>query len=112
MADSIFGTITAPVEGNKYFESSSGSGLFLLLSNIFKFAGVIAGIFFIIQIILAGFAYISASGDPKKTQEAWNKIWQSALGLFIVASAFVIAGFIGRLTGLNILNPTIYEPTD
>jgi len=114
MADSIFGTITAPITGNKYFSSSGpkGSGIFLLISNVLKLAGVIAGIFFVIQMILAGFSYISANGDPKKVAEAWSKIWQSALGLIIVAGAFIIAGVIGRLTGINILNPTISGPND
>jgi len=103
---SIFGTISNPTS----IASDKGSGLFLLLSNIFKLAGVVAGIFFIVQIILAGYGFLSASGDPKKTEVAFNRIWQSALGLAIVASAFVIATIVGNLTGINILNPTINGP--
>ena len=57
----IFGTITDPTNS----KSKDGSGLFDLLSNIFKLAGVVAGIFFIVQLILAGYAYLSANGDPK-----------------------------------------------
>jgi len=110
MAYSIFGTISPPVSNNSYFSNSNGSGLFLLLSNIFKFAGVIAGIFFVVQIILAGFAYLSASGDPKKTTDAWNKIWQSIIGLVIVSSAFILAAVIGRFVGIDILNFSIYGP--
>jgi len=30
--------------------------------------------------------------------------------MVIIASAFIIAGVIGRITGINILNPTIYGP--
>ncbi|MFA5749798.1 MAG: hypothetical protein WC895_01060 [Candidatus Shapirobacteria bacterium] len=106
----IFGEIKPPIENNAYFTGTKGSGIFLLLSNLFKLAGVIAGIFFIVQVILAGFNYLSANGDPKKTEVAFAKIWQSMIGLAIVASAFVIASVIGRLTGINILNPTIYGP--
>ena len=103
---SIIGNIDNPTP----YSSTNGSGLFALLSNILKLVGAIAGIFFIIQIILAGFGYISANGDPKKTEAAWNKIWQSLIGLIIITSAFVIAGFVSRITGINLLQPTIYGP--
>lgn len=106
----IFGTISPPVENNNYFNENSG-GLLFLIGNILKFAGVIAGIFFIIKIIIAGFTYISGAGDPKKTAEAWSQIWQSIIGLVIVSGAFVITAVIGRLVGLpNILNIQITGP--
>lgn len=102
----IFGTIENPTN----YTSNNGSGLFTLLSNILKLAGVIAGLFFIVQIIMAGYLYISANGDPKKTEAAWAQIYQSAIGLAIVASAFVLASVIGKVFGIDILNPVIYGP--
>jgi len=111
MADtSIFGTIKAPVN-NAYFQASKGDGLFMLLSNIFKLAGVVAGIFFVVQMILAGYAYLSSSGDQKKTEAAFATIWQSLIGLLIVSAAFIIASFIGKILGIDILNPTISGPS-
>jgi hypothetical protein len=108
---SIFGKIEAPVENNTYFEAGTkGEGLFLLLANIIKFTGVIAGIFFVVQIIFAGYAFLSASGDPKKAESAFNKIWQSLIGLVIVAASFVIAAFVGKILGIDILNPEIVGP--
>lgn len=101
----IFGTINNPTGR----PSVRGSGLFDLLSSIFKLAGVVAGIFFIVQLILAGYGYISSNGDPKKTEAAWAKITQSLIGLVIVASAFVIASIVGAFLNINILEPTI-EP--
>lgn len=104
----IFGTITNPT---KYgLTGEKGQGLFDFLSNIFKFAAVAGGIYMIVQIILAGFDYINASGDAKKTEAAWAKIWQSILGLVIISSAFIIAGIVGRFTGLDPLNPVIKGP--
>ncbi len=91
--------------------SVKGQGLFTFLSNIFKLIGVAGGIYMIIQIIMAGFDYINASGDPKKTEAAWAKIWQSILGLVIISSAFIIAGVVGRFTGIDILNPKITGPS-
>jgi hypothetical protein len=102
----ILGNILNPTK----YASTQGEGLFVFLSNLFKLAGVIAGIIFIVQLITAGYDYIASSGDPKKFQTAGNKILQSLLGLVIIAGAFLLAGLVSRLTGINILNPTIYGP--
>lgn len=108
---SILGNIEPPIADNPYFSETDGNGIFMLLSNVFKLAGAAAGIFFVIQIILAGYGYLSASGDPKKAEAAFAKIWQSLIGLLIVSAAFVLTSFIGKLLGLNdILNPTIVGP--
>lgn len=108
---SILGSIKAPVDNTYFNAGTKGEGLFLLLANIIKFAGAIAGIFFVIQIILAGYTFISASGDPKKAESAFATIWQSLIGLLIVAGAFVIAAFVGNILGINILNPSISGPS-
>jgi len=99
--DSIFGKIQNPT---KFAEGPQG--FFDFLSIIFKVAGVVAGLFFVIKIIMAGFSYMSASGDEKKTAIAFATIWQSIIGLVIVAGAFVLAGVIGNILGINLLNPT------
>ncbi|OGL52308.1 hypothetical protein A3K55_01530 [Candidatus Shapirobacteria bacterium RBG_13_44_7] len=105
----IFGNIAPPLN-NSYFNASAGQGLFLFLSNLFKVLAVIAGIYMIFQFISAGYMYVSANGDSKKTEQAWNQIWQSVLGIVIVASAFVITSLVERFTGLNIRNPVIPTP--
>jgi len=92
------------------YSGTQGQGLFLFLGNVLKLVGTIAGIFMIIQIIMAGFDYISASGDVKKTEKAWAKIWQSLLGMIIIAAAFTLAAVIERITGISILTPVIYGP--
>jgi len=102
----ILGNITNPTA----YASSNGEGLFNFISNIFKLAGVIAGIVLIFRIITAGYAYLSAMGDAKKVQAAGDTITQSVLGLVVVAAAFIIASLVARFTGINILNPTIYGP--
>lgn len=110
----IFGEIKAP-EAIQKFETiggGEGNGIFVFLSAIFKLAGTIAGLYFVIQIIIAGYGYLSANGDEKKVAAAWATIWQSAIGLVIVASAFILANVIGTWLGIDILNPTIYGPTN
>lgn len=105
----IFGSITNPYSGQ--YNTAQGEGLFVFISNIFKLAGVVAGIILIVRLIGAGYIYLSASGDPKKFQQATDTINQSILGLVIVAGAFILAGLVGRLTGIDILNPIITGPS-
>lgn len=113
MADNIIGEIKAPdtlepLISQAGENSEPGDAIFVLLSRIFTLVVTIAGIYFVIQILLAGFAYISANGDPKKTEAAWAKIYQSIIGLAIVSSTFIIAEVIGKIVGFeNILNPGV-----
>jgi hypothetical protein len=106
-SSNLFGNISNPLSA---YNQPNGAGLFVFISNIFKLIGTLAGIYMVFQIIMAGYQYISAAGDAKKTEAAWNQIWQSIVGLVIIASAFVIAGLVERFTGIKILNPTINGP--
>lgn len=87
-----WGTVSAP------------AGLGSDIGNLQSIIGVVlktlimgAGIYAVINILLAGYAFISASGDPKRISDASSKIWHSVLGFVIAAGAFVIAGIIGQI---------------
>lgn len=107
MASSIFGKIANPTSF-----ADGPAGLFSFISAIFKVAGAVAGIFFIVKIIMAGFGYLNASGDEKKTAQAIATIWQSIIGFIIVAAAFVIASAVGNLVGIDPTNPILYKPNE
>lgn len=88
-------------------------GLVPFLNTIIKLLIVIAGLYAFLNIVLAGYGFLSAADDPKKMTAAWNKIWQSALGLVIVAASFVLAAIFGYLIFGDpgaILSPAIYGP--
>lgn len=91
-----FGTVQPP-PGVSRFAGGQAAGVTVLVNILLRTLIVIAGIYAIIQLILAGYGYISAGGDPKRIQDASSKIWQSILGLVIAAGAFVIAAVIGRI---------------
>ncbi len=92
----IFGPIKQPEALNKFGSVEQGA-LGKLIDLIIKTLIVGAGIYALINIVLAGYAFISAGDDPKKVAGAWAKIWQTLLGLAIAAGSFVLAAIFGKL---------------
>ncbi|MBP8591025.1 hypothetical protein KBI33_00965 [Candidatus Shapirobacteria bacterium] len=106
----IVGEITPPI--TSYPDIEQG-GLGSFLNNILKLVTTVAGLFALFNFIMAGYGYMSANGDEKKIQQAWAKIWQSLLGLVIVAASFLIAALAGWILFKDptfIINPKIYGP--
>lgn len=62
---------------------------------------LVAVIFFILNIIFAGYSFISSQGDEKKMVEARSKITNSVLGLLIVVIALGVGSLVAKLLGLN-----------
>jgi len=60
--DEIFGTISPPAGVEKY-DAASGEqiGLILFLSNIIKIGTIVAGVWVMVNFILAGWTYITAT---------------------------------------------------
>ena len=102
--DALGGPLTAPTG------TSVESGLPGLISNLINLATIIAGIFVLINIIVAGFGFMTAGGDPKKITDAWGKIWKSLMGLIIIVAALAIISVIEKLFGISILEINITGP--
>lgn len=77
----------------------------LFISNLLGFVTGLAGIMFLIYLIFAGLSWITAGGEKGKVEAARNQMTQAALGLVVVIAAYSIAGVVGRVLGLDILNP-------
>lgn len=109
---SRFGTV-APPPGVDRFNGGDLSGISIFISVILRTLIMGAGIYALINFVLAGYSFLSAGGDPKKIQDSWGKIWYSILGLMIAAGAFVIAAVVGllifgdasALIGLRVFGP-------
>ncbi len=72
-----------------------------LISAILGFFTIIGVIFFVIQVILAGFTLISSKGDPKQFQAAQSKLIHNLIGLLIVVVAFGVTAFLTNLLGIT-----------
>lgn len=93
---SVFGDLKQPsVLTNFGYVDTGGIGVFIQFAlNLMIVAGAIYALF---NFALAGYGFLSAGNDPKKLQASWGKIWQTIIGLVLVAGTFVLSGIIGEL---------------
>ena len=106
----VVGTITNPLGG---YQGVERGGLILFFSNILRLVFVVAGIFAFINLIIAGFQFINAGGDSKAIGAAWDRIWQTLLGLVLLVGSFALAALFGYLIFGDagfMLNPKVYGP--
>lgn len=110
--DNPFGVLSPDTAG---YQTDTGGGLIVLFTSLIRFAVVVAGLYTLLNLVLAGYGYLSAQGDAKKVQNAHDRIWRSFLGLLIVAGSILIGGLMGFVIfgpdGWDLLiNPVIYGP--
>ncbi|RJR28638.1 hypothetical protein C4564_04740 [Candidatus Microgenomates bacterium] len=79
------------------FKPIEGGAIGQLLTMFVNLLIVGAGIYAVINFILAGYAFMSAGDDPKQIQGAWAKIYQTIIGLAVVAGSMVLAAIFGYL---------------
>lgn len=82
-----------------------GAPIASFISNFLGFITGLAGLMFLIYLIFAGLSWVSSGGDKGKVEAARNQMTQAALGLVVVIAAYAIAGVVGKVLGLDILNP-------
>jgi len=111
-AEEIVGTINNPL--TKYGAyNAQGGGLIGLFTNVLRLVFVVAGIYALMNFIIAGYQYMTAGGDSKALSSAWSRIWQTLFGLVIIVSSFALAALFGYLIFGDagfILRPSIYGP--
>jgi len=80
-----------------------------LISVFIKNALTVAGIIFVILLIVGGFGFIMAAGgnDPKKTQQASQTITAALIGFVVVFLSYAIIQLIETITGFSILNSNL-----
>ena len=108
---STFGTISPPPGAQRYGGLESG-GLSNFVSNILALLGVLGGVVMFINLIISGWQYLSAQGNPQVIANAGQKILGSLIGLIIITAAFVIASIIGLIffgDATFLLQPTFFK---
>lgn len=111
-------TIVGSVNPGKTFlpygnVGTTGAGIVLFITNIIRLAFVGAGIWAFFNFIIAGYQFMTAGGDSKAIMSAWNRIWQTLLGLILIVGSFALIALFGYILFGDagfILNPKIYGP--
>lgn len=76
-----------------------------IIGQILGVLTIVAAVYFIVQIILAGYAFMSAQGDTKAMESARKRLTDSVLGLTIVIVAVGLGSLVATLAGIpNILD--------
>ncbi|MFC1711026.1 hypothetical protein ACFLZ1_00410 [Patescibacteria group bacterium] len=107
----VFGNINLPGQLASYGEYNVG--LVKFLNNLYKMIVLGAGLFAIVNFILAGYGIMSSQGDPEKLSKAQSKIWNSIIGLIIIVAAFAIGKLVSWIMfkdAYDITSPIIYGP--
>ncbi len=108
-AGGVFGSIKPPAGVDKYGDLQSG-GLLLFASNGIRLATTVAGVWVMLNFILAGWKYITSSGDSKAHTDASHMMTNSVIGLAIIVGSYTLAAIIGLVffgDASYILNPKI-----
>ncbi len=112
----IFGPINPPPGVAEYNEAAGGEiGIIKFLSSLIRLATIVAGIWTMINFILAGWTYIISSGDPSANEKASKQMINSVIGLVIVALAYTIAAALGLIIfgdASYIINPPLTTVDD
>lgn len=74
-------------------------------SNLISLITTVSGLMFLLYFILGGLNWITAGGDKAKLDEAKSKMTSAVIGLIVIVSSYAIAFIVGKVLGLDILNP-------
>lgn len=77
-----------------YEPATGGGSLAATVGNIIRIALSVLGTVFLVLILYAGFLWMTAAGDEKKTTQAKSIITSSVIGLLIILSAYAITYFV------------------
>lgn len=72
-----------------------------VISFIIGIITIIAGLYFMFQLLLGGFGWMTASGDKTRLQSAQDRLSHSIIGLVIVVAAYAIVSLLARLLGFQ-----------
>ena len=81
-----------------------GESIAHLISVVIGLFTLAAGLWFLIQLILGGYAYMSAGGNKEKAQTASQKITQALTGLVIIVLAIFVVNLLGYILNIDFLN--------
>ena len=87
-------------------ECTIGSRFATLVSTMLGFLTILAGLAFLLYFLLGAIQWITSNGDPQKVESAKNQMTAAGIGLVAAISAYVVAGIVSIVLGIDILDPS------
>jgi Mn2+/Fe2+ NRAMP family transporter len=81
-----------------------------IVQSVLNIAIRLAGVLLFIMLIVGGFKYLTAGGDPKKAEAAQKTLTYAIGGLALVILAWFILLFIEKFTGVTVTQFNISTP--
>ena len=78
------------------------SELEIIFKNVIGAALGFAGIAFFVMLLLGGFKYLTAGGEPPAIESARKTLTYAIAGLVFIALSFLFLRFIGIFTGVDV----------
>jgi hypothetical protein len=69
-------------------EGDGTSAIVRLVSNVFGFLTIVAGLSFLIYFAIGGLSWITSGGDKGKVEEAKNRMTGAAIGMIIITLSY------------------------
>lgn len=88
--------------------SPVGATITKIFSNFFGIMTIVGGIMFFVYFLLGALGWITSSGKTDKVQKAKDKMISAAIGLIAVIAVYGISVIVGKIIGVDILNPAYY----
>jgi hypothetical protein len=105
IAESL-GTFKAP---SSAFAPTTAAGAATTFEKILSVAlggfTLVAVIYFLFTLLVAAFNWMSSADDSSKIQKAKDSMTNGLIGLVILVASYAIAGVVGTMLGIDILNP-------
>lgn len=102
---SVFGAVTPPPQIKELTSPGGSAGLGLFFTKLINLIYVVGALAFLFMLIIGAFQWITSGGDKEAVSKARGRITSALIGLVLLALAFVIADFIGKLTGFTFYRP-------
>lgn len=85
--------------------ATAGQTLNFFISNMVGFLTILGGITFMLYFFFGALQWVLAGSDDGKVETAKKQMTNGAIGLIIIILSYGIIAAIGRIVGLDILDP-------
>lgn len=98
------------IDNNPALCAPSLAGIETIFGNAVEVLLGLAGVALFIMLIVGGFKYITAGGDPKGVESAQKTLTYAIGGLVLIVVGFLILRFISQFTNVDVTLFRIFQP--